>query len=307
VHSRKIPLSDDVKLDIIAKATPGLAGADLANIVNEAALLAARRSKSRVDMLDFEDAKDKVMLGVERKSMVLSDEERKLTAYHEAGHALVSLRVPGQDPVHKVTIVPRGRALGITFSLPEEDRHNYTKEYIHGRLAMAYGGRVAEELIFGAEKVTTGAAQDIQQAIEMARRMVTQFGMSDAIGPMAVGEREHQVFLGREISQRHDVSDKTAEMVDNEVKRILDEAFNRAREILTGNMEFLHRMANTLLERETIDREEVELIAAGKNLPPRPPAIVAAPPSDRPASPEKAARPHGGPILGAPPAEPAGA
>ncbi len=307
VHSRKIPLGDDVKLEVLARATPGLAGADLANIVNEAALLAARRSKSRVDMLDFEDAKDKVMLGVERRSLVLTDEERKLTAYHEAGHALVSVRVPGQDPIHKVTIVPRGRALGITFSLPEEDRHNYTKEYIHGRLAMAYGGRVAEELIFGAEKVTTGAAQDIQQATEMARRMVTQFGMSDAIGPIAVGEREHQVFLGREISQRLEVSDKTAEMVDTEVKRILDEAFQRAREILTANMEFLHRMANTLLERETIDREEVELIAAGKSLPPRPPAIVAAPPADRPAPPEKVSRPHGGPILGAPPAEPAGA
>jgi cell division protease FtsH len=189
VHARKIPLADDVELDTISRATPGLAGADLANIVNESALLAARRDKQSVQMVDFEDAKDKVMLGVERKSMVLSDEERKLTAYHEAGHALVSVRVPGLDPVHKVTIVPRGQALGLTFSLPEEDRHNYTKEYIHGRLAMAYGGRVAEELIFGSEKVTTGAAQDIEQATEMARRMVTKFGMSDAVGPVSVGDR----------------------------------------------------------------------------------------------------------------------
>jgi cell division protease FtsH len=306
VHSRKIPLSDDVRLEVLARATPGLAGADLANIVNEAALLAARRGKSRVDMSDFEDAKDKVMLGVERRSLVLSDEERKLTAYHEAGHALVSLRLPGLDPVHKVTIVPRGRALGITFSLPEEDRHNYTKEYIHGRLAMAYGGRVAEEIIFGPEKVTTGAAQDIQQATEMARRMVTQFGMSDAVGPIAVGDREHQIFLGREISQRREVSEKTAEVVDAEVKRILDEAFTRARHILDNNMDVLHKMAQALLERETLDREEVEMVAAGKNLPPRPPAVAVATQPDRPVT-EKAARPHGGPILGAPPAEPAGA
>src|SRR5439155_1046326 len=201
VHTRKIPLAPGVNLERIAKGTPGLSGAELSNIVNESALLAARRNKSAVDMNDLEDAKDKVMLGLERKSMVLSDEERRLTAYHEAGHALVSLKVPGLDPLHKVTIVPRGRALGITFSLPEEDRHNYTKQYIHGRLAMAYGGRVAEELVFGPEKVTTGAAQDIQQATEMARRMVTQFGMSDVVGPIAVGDREAEIFLGREVVQ----------------------------------------------------------------------------------------------------------
>ena len=306
VHTRGVPLANDVILAELAAATPGFSGADLKNLVNEAALLAARRGKSRVDMSDFEDAKDKVMLGVERRSLVLSDEERKLTAYHEAGHALVSLRLPGLDPVHKVTIVPRGRALGITFSLPEEDRHNYTKEYIHGRLAMAYGGRVAEEIIFGPEKVTTGAAQDIQQATEMARRMVTQFGMSDAVGPIAVGDREHQIFLGREISQRREVSEKTAEVVDAEVKRILDEAFTRARSILDNNMDVLHKMAQALLERETLDRDDVEMIAAGKNLPPRPPAVAVSTQPDRAVT-EKAARPHGGPILGAPPAEPAGA
>jgi len=308
VHARKIPLADDVRLDVLARATPGLTGADLANIVNEAALLAARRNKQKVAMVDFEDAKDKVMLGIERRSLVLSDEERKLTAYHEAGHALVSVRVPGLDPVHKVTIVPRGRALGLTFSLPEEDRHNYTKSYILGRLAMAYGGRVAEELIFGPDKVTTGAAQDIQQATEMARRMVTQFGMSDAVGPIAVGEKEQQIFLGRDISQRHEVSERTAELVDTEVKRILDAAFERARGILGGDMDTLHKMAEALLERETLDREEVELLTAGKDLPAYvPPAPEPPKPDDEGPAEDLADEPGTGPILGAPPAEPAGA
>ncbi|HEX9690770.1 MAG TPA: ATP-dependent zinc metalloprotease FtsH [Gemmatimonadales bacterium] len=309
VHARKIPLGEGVRLEVIARATPGLAGADLANIVNESALLAARRNKQRVEMPDFEDAKDKVMLGVERKSLVLSEEERKLTAYHESGHALVSVRVPGLDPVHKVSIVPRGRALGITFSLPEEDRHNYTKEYILGRLAMAYGGRVAEQLIFGPEKVTTGAAQDIEQATEMARRMVTQFGMSDVVGPVAVGDREHQIFLGRELAQRREVSESTAQQVDVEIKRILEAAYERARMILSGDMDTLHRMADALLERETLDREEVALIAAGKDLPPSAPL-----PADAMNAPGRLATdttrervPDAGPILGAPPAEPAGA
>src|SRR5512143_4160323 len=194
VHTRKIPLAQQVDLEPIAKGTPGLSGAELSNVVNEAALLAARRNKQAVDMADLEDAKDKVMLGLERKSMVLSEEERKLTAYHEAGHALVSLYVPGADPIHKVTIVPRGRSLGVTHWLPEEDRHNYTKEFILSHLATAYGGRVAEELVFGPDKVTTGAAQDIQQATDMARRMITQFGMSDVVGPIAVGDREAEIF-----------------------------------------------------------------------------------------------------------------
>jgi cell division protease FtsH len=308
VHARKIPLADDVRLEIVARATPGLAGADLANIVNEAALLAARRSKDRVEMLDLEDAKDKLMLGIERKSLVLSDEERKLTAYHEAGHALVSIRVPFLDPVHKVTIVPRGRALGITFSLPEEDRHNYTKEYIHGRLAMAFGGRIAEELVFGAEKVTTGAAQDIQQATEMARRMVTQFGMSEAIGPIAVGEREQQIFLGREFAQHREISERTADLVDTEVKRIIDDAYRRARAILEGDLDTLHRMAEALLERETLDREEVALLAKGEGLPPR--SVPSAEPTSL-AGPAAPAKPLPAPgtrsVLGTPPAEPAGA
>jgi cell division protease FtsH len=307
VHARKIPLGDTVQLEVISRATPGLAGADLANIVNEAALLAARRNKQKVEMVDFEDAKDKLMLGIERKSLVLSDEERKLTAYHEAGHALVSLRVPGLDPVHKVTIVPRGRALGITFSLPEEDRHNYTKAYIVGRLAMAYGGRVAEEIIFGVDKVTTGAAQDIQQATEMARRMVTQFGMSDAIGPVAVGDREQQIFLGREFAQHREISDKTAELVDVEVRRILDKAFQRARDILRGDLNTLHRMAEALLERETLDRQEVELIAEGKELPQRAPPPAELTPGAESAASTVSSAPGKRPVLGTPPAEPAGA
>ncbi|HEX9283459.1 MAG TPA: ATP-dependent zinc metalloprotease FtsH [Gemmatimonadales bacterium] len=307
VHTRKIPLGPGVNLERIARGTPGLSGAELSNIVNEAALLAARRNKSAVDMDDLEDAKDKVMLGLERKSLVLSDEERRLTAYHEAGHALVNVKVPGLDPLHKVTIVPRGRALGITFSLPEEDRHNYTKEYILGRLAMAYGGRVAEELVFGPDKVTTGAAQDIQQATEMARRMVTQFGMSDVVGPIAVGDREAEIFLGREVVQRREVSERTAELVDTEVKRVLTEAFERAKTILSSQRDVLDRLAAALLERETLDREEVDLVVAGRPLPPVPPTApaAAAPPSGADAAKDKAA--PRGPVLGSPPPEPAGA
>jgi len=307
VHTRKIPLGPGVNLERIARGTPGLSGAELSNIVNEAALLAARRNKSAVDMDDLEDAKDKVMLGLERKSLVVSDEERRLTAYHEAGHALVNVKVPGLDPLHKVTIVPRGRALGITFSLPEEDRHNYTKAYILGRLAMAYGGRVAEELVFGPDKVTTGAAQDIQQATEMARRMVTQFGMSDVVGPIAVGDREAEIFLGREVVQRREVSERTAELVDTEVKRVLTEAFERAKTILSSQRDVLDRLAAALLERETLDREEVDLVVAGRPLPPVPPTApaAAAPPPAADAAKDKAA--PRGPVLGSPPPEPAGA
>jgi len=307
VHTRKIPLAGHVNLEQIAKGTPGLSGAELSNIVNEAALLAARRNKPAVDIADLEDAKDKVMLGLERKSMVLSEEERKLTAYHEAGHALVSVKVPGLDPVHKVTIVPRGRALGLTFSLPEEDRHNYTKQYILGRLAMAYGGRVAEELVFGADKVTTGAAQDIQQATEMARRMVTQFGMSEVVGPIAVGDREAEIFLGREVMQRREISERTAELVDTELKRVLGEAYERAKQILVEHRATLDRVASALLERETLDREEIELVVAGKPLPPVPPPPPPAPAAAAPAKEKPAPTPAPGPVLGSPPPEPAGA
>ena len=269
VHTRKIPLGADVRLEALSKGTPGLSGADLANLVNEAALLAARRNKPRVDMVDFEDAKDKVMLGVERRSLVLTEDERRLTAYHEAGHVIVLLAIPGLDPVHKVTIVPRGRALGITSWLPEEDRHNYTKYWLEGQLAVGFGGRVAEELVFGPDKVTTGAASDIEKATETARRMVTQFGMSDKIGAIAVGDREQEIFLGRELAQRREISERTSELVDEEIKRIIDNAYRRAREILEGKRPVLDALAAALLERETLEREEILLVASGKPLPPR--------------------------------------
>jgi len=306
VHTRKIPLGSDVRLDTIAKGTPGMAGADLANLVNEAAVLAARRNKTLVDMVDFEDAKDKVMLGVERRSLVLTEDERKLTAYHEAGHAIVALKIPGSDPVHKVTIVPRGRALGLTASLPEVDRHNYSKDWLIGSLAMFFGGRVAEEIIFGADKITTGAGNDIERATGLARRMVTQFGMSEVIGPLAVGDKEQEIFLGREFAQRREISERTAQMVDDEVKRLIDEAYARAMQILTHNRELLDRIAVALLDRETIDREDLDRLVknlplAPRNLPPDPPA-AASPPSAKPG-----AAPSRAPILGAPPAEPAGA
>jgi cell division protease FtsH len=280
VHAKKLPLGDDVNLGIIAKGTPGLSGADLENICNEAALLAARDEADRVTMDHFERAKDKVMLGAERKSLVLTENERKLTAYHEAGHVVMGLRIPGLDPVHKVTIVPRGRALGITASLPEEDRHTYTKEWLEGQLTMLFGGRVAEEMVFGLERITTGAGNDIERATTMARRMVTQFGMSDVIGLMSVGDAEHEVFLGREIGHRRSVSEHTARQVDTEVKRILDEAHERAREILEGEQDLMERLAEALLERETLDHDEIQLLAEGKALPPLEKLIIPGAPSN---------------------------
>jgi cell division protease FtsH len=306
VHTRKIPLASDVRLEVIAKGTPGMAGADLANLVNEAAVLAARRNKTLVDMLDFEDAKDKVMLGVERRSLVLTEDERKLTAYHEAGHAIVALKIPGSDPVHKVTIVPRGRALGLTASLPEVDRHNYSKDWLIGSLAMFFGGRVAEEIIFGSDKVTTGAGNDIERATALARRMVTQFGMSEVIGPLAVGDKEQEIFLGREFAQRREISERTAQMVDDEVKRLVDEAYARATQILSEHRDLLDRIALALLDRETIDREDLDRLVRNLPLPPRnmspDPAPAANPPASKPGP-----TPARAPILGAPPAEPAGA
>jgi cell division protease FtsH len=307
VHTRKIPLASDVRLDVIAKGTPGMAGADLANLVNEAAVLAARKNKSLVDMQDFEEAKDKVMLGVERRSLVLTEDERKLTAYHEAGHAIVAIKIPGSDPIHKVTIIPRGRALGLTASLPEVDRHNYSKDWLIGSLAMFFGGRVAEEIVFGAEKVTTGAGNDIERATGLARRMVTQFGMSEKVGPLAVGDKEQEIFLGREFAQRREISERTAQLVDDEVKRLVDEAYARATEILNENRPLLDAIAVALLERETIDREDLDRLVKGLPLPPRsltPVEPPSTPPAAKPAPQAAAAR---APILGAPPAEPAGA
>ncbi len=268
VHAKKLPLAEDVELSLVARGTPGLSGADLSNICNEAALFAARRGVDRVAMGDFEQAKDKVMLGTERRSMVLTDSERRLTAFHEAGHVVIGVKVPGLDPVHKVTIVPRGRALGLTASLPEEDRHSHTRDWLNGQLAMLFGGRVAEELEFGPEQVTTGAGNDIERATSMARRMVMRFGMSDRIGLMAVGDGDQEVFLGRELVQRRDVSDYTARQVDEEVKRILDEAHSRARTIVEANRELLADIANALLERETLDASEIRLLLEGKALAP---------------------------------------
>jgi cell division protease FtsH len=307
IHTRKIPLSSDVRLDIIAKGTPGMAGADLANLVNEAAVLAARRNKTLVDMQDFEEAKDKVTLGVERRSLVLNEDDRKLTAYHEAGHAVVSLHTVGADPIHKVTIVPRGRALGLMASLPERDRYGHTKEWLVGRLAISFGGRVAEEIVFGPDMVTTGAGSDIQYATNVARQMVTTYGMSEKVGMMAVGDREQEIFLGREFATRREISERTAEMVDEEVKRLLDEAQGRARGILTAERNLLDRIATSLLERETLDADEILQLRRGELLPPRtlppeplPVAAPAPPPRPEPL-------PGLPPILGAPPAKPAGA
>ncbi len=278
VHSRKVPLSPDVELSEIARGTPGLSGADLANLVNEAALLASRRNKTQVGLADFEDAKDKVMMGIERRSMVQTEAERRLTAYHEAGHAILQVLLPGQDPLHKVTIVPRGRALGVTFSLPEHDRHNYTKQYVLGRLVVAYGGRVAEELVFGADLVTTGAAQDFAQATELARRMVTEFGMSEALGPVSAAAREQLVFLGREVGQRHEVSERTASLIDAEIRRLATEAFERAKDLLSRHLDSMHALATALLERETLTRVDV-LAILGSSSPPPLPAL--APPARR--------------------------
>ncbi len=306
VHTRKIPLAADVNLATIAKGTPGMAGADLANLVNEAALLAARRNKSSVDMADFEEAKDKVQLGVERKSLVLTEEEKRLTAYHEAGHAVVAMKTPGSDPVHKVTIIPRGRAMGLTASLPEVDRHNYTRDWLIGSLAMFFGGRAAEEIVFGKGAVTTGAGNDIERATGLARRMVTQFGMSEVIGLMSVGEREQEVFLGREFGSRRETSEQTAQMVDGEVKRFIDEAYETAVRVITEHRDLLERIALALLERETIDREDLDLLARNLPLPPRqdpPPLSNVAPP----AIPRAESTGLRSPMLGAPPAEPAGA
>ena len=268
VHAKKLPLAADVELKVVAKGTPGLSGADLANICNEAALLAARDDSDKVAMDHFEAAKDKVMLGTERRSLVLTESERKLTAYHEAGHAVIGLRLPGLDPLHKVTIVPRGSALGLTASLPQEDRHSYTKEWLEGQLCMLFGGRVAEEITFGPEKITTGAGNDIERATAMARQMVTRFGMSEVIGLMAIGQADQEVFLGRELVQRREVSEHTAQQVDREIKRVLDEAEERARSIVAEHGDLLERIAQALLDRETLDSVEIGLLDADKELPP---------------------------------------
>ena len=268
VHMRKVPLGSDVEPLTIARGTPGFSGADLANLVNEAALFAARGNSRDVSMNDFERAKDKIMMGAERRSMIMSDDEKKLTAYHEAGHAIIGRLVPDHDPVYKVTIIPRGRALGVTMYLPENDRYSYNKENIVSRLCSLYGGRVAEELIFGPDKVTTGASNDIERATKMARNMVTKWGLSDKLGPIAYGEEEDEVFLGRSVTQHKNVSDETARRIDEEVREILDRAYARSTELLTENLSKLHVMAEALLQYETIDAKQIEEIMNGQEVSP---------------------------------------
>ncbi|HEX6574532.1 MAG TPA: ATP-dependent zinc metalloprotease FtsH [Gemmatimonadaceae bacterium] len=304
VHIRNKPMAEDVDITTLARGTPGMSGADLANLVNEGALLAARRNHDKVYMQDLEDAKDKVMLGAERKSMVMKDEERKLTAYHEGGHAVCTVKTVGNDPLHKVTIVPRGRALGLAFTLPEDDRVSITREQLEAHLVRMYGGRVAEELVFGRNRVTTGAASDIQQATSLARRYVAQWGLSDAIGPILVGDNEQELFLGRELQTRREVSERTAQLVDAEVSRVIKEAYNRAKETLTENMDLLHRVAEALLDRETLSGEEVMALERGEKLPPRPtpPSNPPAIPANQPVLQPKAAKP---PLFGGPEVAPA--
>jgi cell division protease FtsH len=260
VHTRKIPLGDDVDISVIARGTPGFTGADLANLVNEAALNAARYNKKLVLMYDFELAKDKVLMGAERKSMVITNEEKRVTAYHEAGHTLVGLKVPNADPVHKVTIIPRGMALGLTQQLPEGDRHNYSKEYLLGQIAILMGGRIAEDVFLGS--ITTGASNDIERATELARAMVCEYGMSD-LGPLTFGKKEEQIFLGREIAQHRDFSEDTAIKIDQEVKKIVSEQYERAKNIIIENRETMVRLSETLLERETLDGVQIRRIVAG--------------------------------------------
>ena len=289
VHTRKVPLSDDVDLSIIARGTPGFSGADLANLVNEAALWAARQNRKFVLMVDFEMAKDKVLMGVERKSMILSDEEKKNTAYHEAGHALVAAMTPGADPVHKVTIIPRGMALGLTMQLPEADKHTYTKEYLEGMLAVLMGGRSAEEIFLG--HITTGAGNDIERATDIARDMVCEWGMSQ-MGPLAYGKKEEAIFLGREIAQHRDFSEDTALQIDREVKRIVNEAYENARALLSNHRDTLEHVALALLEREVLDAIEVKLLMEGKPLPEKPRTPPTPPPQGAPSTDPKVVRPE---------------
>jgi cell division protease FtsH len=258
VHTKKVPLASDVELEKIARGTPGFSGADLENLVNEAALWAARQNKKEVEFIDFEMAKDKVLMGAERKSMILSDEEKRTTAYHEAGHALMAKLLPGTDPVHKVTIIPRGRALGVTMQLPTDDRHNYSKEFLYNTLAILMGGRVAEELVL--HNVTTGAGNDLERATDLARKMVCEWGMSEKLGPLTFGRKEEEIFLGREIATKRDFSEQVALEIDLEVKRLVSENYERAKRMLTENMVSLKALAQALLEKEVLDAPEIDQI-----------------------------------------------
>ena len=270
VHMRRVPLADDVKPALIARGTPGFSGADLANLVNEAALFAARANKRIVGMDEFERAKDKIIMGAERRSMVMTEEEKRMTAFHEAGHAIVGMTVPEHDPVYKVTIIPRGRALGVTQFLPEQDRYSMSKRRLESTIATLFGGRIAEELIFGPEAVTTGASNDIERATELARNMVTKWGLSDKLGPLTYSEETGEVFLGRSVTQHKQVSDVTAHAIDEEVRRVIEGNYKRAREILTAALDKLHAMADALMKYETIEEEQLKDIMAGRT--PKPPA-----------------------------------
>ena len=269
VHMRKVPMADDAKASIIARGTPGFSGADLANLVNEAALFAARGNKRLVGMDDLEKAKDKIMMGAERRSMVMSEDEKKLTAYHESGHAIVGRSMPSHDPVYKVTIIPRGRALGVTMFLPEADRYSHSKEFLESQICSLFGGRIAEELVFGTEHVTTGASNDIMRSTELARNMVTKWGLSEKLGPLTYAEDEGEIFLGHSVAQHKTVSDETAHTIDEEVRAIVDRSYKRAEDILKDNLDKLHAMAAALMKYETIDSSQIDDIMAGK--PPRPP------------------------------------
>ncbi|RUQ35829.1 MAG: ATP-dependent zinc metalloprotease FtsH [Candidatus Competibacteraceae bacterium] len=270
VHMRKIPVSDNVKPSVIARGTPGFSGADLANLVNEAALFAARANKRDVDMDDFEKAKDKIMMGAERKSMVMNEEEKKLTAYHEAGHAIVGRLVPAHDPVYKVSIIPRGRALGVTMFLPEGDRYSFSKQRLESQISSLFGGRIAESLIFGSEFVTTGAQNDIERATDIARNMVTKWGLSERLGPLTYSEEDGEVFLGRSVTRHKNVSDETAHVIDEEIRLIIDRNYYRSEQLLREHLDKLHAMADALIKYETIDSDQIDDIMAGK--PPREPA-----------------------------------
>ncbi len=258
VHTKKIPLDDDVDLAVLARGTPGLCGADLANLVNEAALLGARKGKAKINMEDFEQAKDKVLMGIERKSMFISPEEKRITAYHEAGHALVAKLIPGTDPIHKVTIIPRGQALGITQQLPIDERHTYPRQYLLNSITVLLGGRAAEELVL--KDLTTGSGNDLERATELSRKMVCEWGMSDELGPLTFGKKEEQIFLGREIAQHRDYSEDTAVKIDQAVKRIVETSYNKAKELLENDIHILHRLAKELLEKESLTGEEIEQI-----------------------------------------------
>jgi cell division protease FtsH len=262
VHTRKTPLDPGVNLSILARGTPGFSGADLENLVNEAALLAARLGRDLIDMADFETAKDKVMMGTERRSMIISEEERKNTAYHEAGHALVARLLPGTDPIHKVTIIPRGRALGLTQQLPIDEKHTYPRDYLINNLVIFLGGRVAEELVL--KQISTGAGNDLERATDLARKMICEWGMSEELGPLTFGKKEEQIFLGREIAQHRDYSEETARKIDLEVKRLILDAYQKAQDLLRGNLEILNRLAQLLLEKETLDGETIDQIIQGK-------------------------------------------